>query len=131
MIFRTTAFTLFFSLRVLCGFSQDAGKPDCSLLKQHCRLRYLSIRDTSAYLVINGDHMIEYHDSGKYYIQSKMTWINDCEYDITLEAITVPHFPYQPGDVMTVRIDKIEDDILYYTSTVNGQSWMGKMKIMH
>ncbi len=66
---------------------------------------------------------IEYH--GKYYIKSKLVWVNDCEYNMTMKKVTIPDFPFGKGDVMNVKINKVEGDKIYYTSTVNGLSFEG------
>ena len=57
---------------------------------------------------INGEDHIEYHEGKKYYIKSKIKWVNDCEYNMTMTEITIPNFPFKPGDVMNVVIDKIK-----------------------
>ena len=41
--------------------------------------------------------------------------------------ITIPDFPYKVGDIMNVKINKIEKNEIFYTSTVKGQSWSGKL----
>lgn len=74
---------------------------------------------------IKGRKQIEYHDNGKYYIKSKIKWVNDCEYNMTMKKITIPDFPFGKGDVMNVKINKVDGNKIYYTSTVNGESWDG------
>ncbi|MES1218596.1 MAG: hypothetical protein ABUT20_24040 [Bacteroidota bacterium] len=77
-------------------------------------------------VVIKGNKHTEYHDNGRYFIKSKLTWLSDCEYDMTMTDVTIPNFPYKVGDVMNVKIDKVDGDKIYYTSTVQGKSWQGK-----
>ena len=74
---------------------------------------------------INGKKHVEYHDNGQYYIKSKLEWLSDCEYNMTMKKVTIPNFPFGKGDVMNVKIDKVEGNKIYYTSTVNGKSWKG------
>ncbi len=74
---------------------------------------------------IKGSNHIEYHNNGNYYIKSKINWINDCEYNMTIKKVTIPDFPFGKGDVMNVIINKVDGNKIYYTSTVNGQSWNG------
>jgi hypothetical protein len=113
----------------LLAFSQENAKPDCSIMKNGV-FKYLDIEDTSAYIVIkNGTHT-EYHNNGKYNITSRMKWVNSCEYNMTMASITIPDFPFKPGDVMNVKITSIENNIIQYTSTVKGQSWNGRLKII-
>jgi hypothetical protein len=114
---------------VYSGNAQLNSPKDCSILKKH-KLQYLSINDTSAYILLAEDSAIEYHNHGKYQIVSKLNWTNDCEYDMILSSVTIPNFAYRPGDVMHVAMEKIEGDIVYYISTINGNSWEGKLKIV-
>ena len=82
---------------------------------------------TEIKVVINGNKHIEYHENGKYIIKSNLNWLNDCEYNMTMTEITIPDFPYKIGDVMNVKINKVEGNEIYYTSTVQGKSWDGKL----
>lgn len=79
--------------------------------------------DEAVKVVIKGKKHIEYHNNGKYIIESKIKWVNSCEYNMTMEKVTIPDFPFKPGDVMNVNVDKIEGNIIYFTSTVKGMSW--------
>lgn len=76
-------------------------------------------------VVINGNNHIEYHENGKYIIRSKLNWLSDCAYDMTMTEITIPNFPFKVGDVMNVKINKIDGNVIYFTSTVKGTSWDG------
>ena len=44
---------------------------------------------------------------------------------MTLIKATIPNFPYKKGDVMNVKIDKVEGNKIYYTSLIQGMSWKG------
>jgi len=109
--------------------AQSNSVYDCLSLKKY-KLQYLSIKDNSAYVLLSADSALEYHSQGKYHIKAKLTWINDCEYNMTLSEVTIPGFAYQIGNVMNVRIDKIVGTIVYYVATINGDSWAGQMKIV-
>jgi hypothetical protein len=76
-------------------------------------------------VMIKGKNHIEYHNDGKYYIKSKLDWVNECEYNMTMTKVTIPDFPYGKGDVMNVTINKVDGNKIYYTSTIKGQSWNG------
>jgi hypothetical protein len=119
---------LLFSFSTITVFSQTSTN-DCSVLK-HGQFKYLDIEDTSAYVVINGASHIEYHNNGKYYIKSKLKWINDCEYIMTMTEITIPNFPFYPGDKMKVVVTKIEDGIIYYNSIIGDRKWPGRLRII-
>ena len=101
----------------------------CSVLK-NATFKYLDIEDSTAFVVIKSNKHTEYHDNKKYYIKSDITWVNDCEYNMVMTQITIPDFPFKPGDVMNVKITKIEGDIFYCTATVKGAGWNGRFKIL-
>jgi hypothetical protein len=102
------------------------NKDSCSILKQG-KFKYLDIEDTTAYFVIDKEDHTEYHNGGKYFIKSRLKWINDCQYEMTMLKNTIPDFPFKPGDVMTVTINKVEGDIIYYTSEVKEYKWDGRL----
>jgi hypothetical protein len=83
--------------------------------------------ETEIIVKIKGKKHTEYHDNKKYVIESKLEWVNDCEYNMIMKKVTIPDFPYGPGDIMNVKIKSVEGKVIYYTSTVNGQSWNGKL----
>jgi len=114
---------------VLSGFmyGQETGnKASCSIMKEG-KFRYQNIDDTTAYVEIDKTDHTEYYNSGKYYIKSRLKWITDCQYEMTMLKNTIPDFPFKPGDVMTVTINKVEGDIIYYSSEVNGYKWEGRL----
>ena len=78
-------------------------------------------------VVIKGNKHTEYYENGKYFIKSTLNWTNECEYDMTMTEITIPDFPYKTGDVMNVKINKVINNEIYYTSTVQGKSWEGQL----
>ncbi len=116
-------------LFVSAAFSQAGGKPDCAELKNH-RLQHLNLKDSSAYILLSEDSAIEYHNNGRHTIRARVQWFNDCEYVMTLTEVTIPDFAYHPGDVMYIRIDRIEKDRVYYISTINGNSWEGQLRMV-
>jgi hypothetical protein len=79
-------------------------------------------------VVIKGNSHIEYHNKGQYLIRSDIKWINDCEYNMTMTEVTIPDFPYSAGDIMNVRIIRVEGNTIFYTSTVKGMSWEGQFE---
>ncbi len=121
--------TVFTSIVSLSFCQQETTKTNCSILK-HGKFKYIDIEDTSAYVIINNTKHIEYHNNNKYYIKSDIKWLSDCEYEMTMTEITIPNFPFKPGDLMNVKVNKIENEVIYYTSTVNGSSWPGRFKII-
>ncbi|MGC4104151.1 hypothetical protein [Ferruginibacter sp.] len=92
---------------------------------------YLDAEDKTAYVEMDGNHQIEKSEKTPYYIESTVEWVDDCTYIMTMTKITIPDFPYGPGDKMRVDITKVDGKIVYYTSTVNGTSWKGRFKKIH
>lgn len=111
------------------SYSQDKTAPDCKFLK-HCKLKYADASNQNDYVVINNNKHVEYLENGKYVIKSDLNWINDCEYNATLTEVTVPNFPFKPGEIMQVKYQKIENDKVYGTATVQGQTFEIKFQII-
>lgn len=124
MIHIKLVFTLALLLWIFPSFGQE--KSECQQVFKRGKFKYLDAIDSSTYIVMNGATQIEYNVNGKYTIESKIDWISDCSYDMTMTKITVPNFPFKPGDVMRVDITKIEGNTIYYNSTVKGQSLFGR-----
>lgn len=120
-LFLALTFVTFFAL------AQDANKNlGCSIAKKGT-FKYLDISDTTAYFKLKKENHTEYHRDGKYYIKSKVKWLNDCQYEMVMLANTIPDFPFKPGAVMIVTIMKIEGDIIHYSSEVEGDKWYGRL----
>jgi len=117
------AFTLLLLSSTTCCFSQEAI--DCNSFKSG-KFKYLDVEDTTAFIVMNKDKQVEYFNNKMYSIESTVKWIAPCTYLMRMEKCTVPDFPYKPGDVMKVEINRIADDIIYYTSSVKGTTWTGR-----
>jgi len=108
---------------MIFGFTDDSS--GCKLL--HKGTFKYGNTEKEIKVVIKGNKHTEYHNGGKYIIESKLDWVNDCEYNMTMTKITIPDFPYKVGDVMNVKINEVKENDIYYTSTVNGKSWKGKL----
>jgi hypothetical protein len=105
----------------LMSFGNPVQKAGCEIMKSGT-FKYEGLLYENK-IVINGDKHTEFHYGEKYKIESTIKWLNDCEYDATLVKSTLPNFPYNPGDVMHVKINKVDGSKIYITSTVNGKSW--------
>lgn len=77
-------------------------------------------------VAIKDSSMVEYHKGGKYTISTRIDWVNECEYNITVLKVTVPAFSLGTGDEVNVKINRIEGNDIYYTLTVKSVSWQGK-----
>jgi hypothetical protein len=115
---------IFLSLIMFSFTNLDKG--NCSLLHEGT-FNYEGIENEAIKVVIKKTKHIGYHSNGKYVIESELKWVNECEYNMTMTKITIPDFPYQVGDIMNVKVNKITGKEIFYTSTVNGKSWKGKL----
>lgn len=114
-------------IAAMMSFSNKSTKDgDCTIL--HSGTFEYMVEKEKVKVVIEGESHMEYHNGGKYIIQSKLVWVNDCEYNTTLVKVTIPNCPFPIGTVMNVKIDKVEGKTIYYTSTIKGQSWPGELK---
>jgi hypothetical protein len=109
----------------LMSFSNRSTVEGCSILhrgtfKYKAGKRHVKV-------VIDGENHTEYHNGGKYIIQSKLVWVNTCAYKTTLLKVTIPECPYKTGDVMHVKVDKVIGKDIFYTATLKGQSWEGML----
>jgi hypothetical protein len=105
------------------------NQSDCKIIHKGT-FKYEGI-NSDVKVIINDKSHTEYHENGKYIIQSQLDWVNNCEYNATIKKITIPNFPYKVGNVMNVTINNIEGNKIYCTSTVQGKSSQGvliKMK---
>ena len=121
---------LFLITTLVTGFAlaqDDNENLDCSIVKKGT-FKYLDIPDTTAYFKLKKENHTEYHRDGKYYIKSKVKWVTGCQYEMKMLENTIPDFPFQPGAVMLVTIIKIEGDIIYYSSEVEGDKWYGRLQ---
>jgi hypothetical protein len=109
----------------LMSFSNRTAVDGCSVLHSGT-FKYKADKE-DVKVVIDGEDHTEYHNSCKYIIQSKLVWVSECEYNATLQKATIPGFPYKAGDVMNVKVDKIEGKNIYYTAIIKGQSWKGML----
>lgn len=108
-------------------FSQVADSAKCAILKKG-KFLYLDADDKTAYIEMNGNYQIEKSKKTPYYIESSVEWVDSCTYIMTMTKITIPNFPFSPGDKMKVSITRIDADIIYYTSFVKDMSWNGRFK---
>lgn len=94
-------------------------------------MQYFETDDHLTYIIIKGNIHTEYPDNGKAYIKSDLKWVNDCEYNATVKELTVVDSPFKVGDKLNVKFDKIENGIVYYTASFEGDILRGKFKIMN
>lgn len=99
----------------LASFSVD----DCSIMRSGV-FKYEGLPYENK-VIIKGNEQIEIHKTDS--LISTLKWVNDCEYNMTLNKITIPNFPYKIGDVLNVKINKVEGNRIFCTSTIYDNSW--------
>ena len=124
MIISIKTFSAICFLLLLLSTKNVIGQ-DCSIAHEG-KFKYRNGKDEVIVETKGKDHT-EHHNKGKYFIKSKIEWLNDCEYNMTMTEVTIPNFPYGPGDVMNVKINKVAGKEIFYTSTVKGVTWEGKL----
>ncbi len=79
-------------------------------------MKNIKIRRISApndgFVIIKDSIHTEYVEDEKYYIKSKLEWINDCEYNATVTEFTWPKFKFPIGEVLNVKLIKLQNDTL-------------------
>ena len=45
-----------------------------------------------------------------------------------IRDFNLPNFPFKAGTKMRMKITKVENGFIHYTSTLGGRTWKGKMK---
>ncbi|WP_088324511.1 hypothetical protein [Polaribacter tangerinus] len=98
---------------------------DCTVLKNNS-FTY-KIAGKEVLIVFGENNYIEYHQNKKYFIESDIEWVTDCEYNLTIATSTLPNFPFKQGTVINIVVDKVKGKKVYYTATLAGRSWKGKM----
>ncbi len=69
----------------------------------------------------------EYHNDKEHYIKSDIEWVSDCEYYLIIRESTLPNFPFKMGTKMHIVVNKVRGKKVYYTSSLGGRSWEGRM----
>ncbi|TDP01627.1 hypothetical protein [Flavobacterium sp. 245] len=116
-------------LTTTLSMAQNNQNFDCKILKD-IKLKYAHKEDDRSYIIIKGNKHVESLEDGKYFIKSDLEWISDCEYNATMTEITLPNFPFKPGEIMKVKFEKIKDGFIYGTATVRNQTFPIKYLII-
>ncbi|WP_130735422.1 hypothetical protein [Flavobacterium sp. J27] len=113
-----------FCFIVLTGFKTKPVS-ECDLLHEGTFIYQFENKEVK--VVIHKDMHTEYHEDGKYMIQSRLFWINDCEFVATCVKNTYPNPAYGINDQMHVKVDRVLGNEIYFTSSINRFEWTGKM----
>ncbi|MDQ3073817.1 MAG: hypothetical protein M3Q97_11210 [Bacteroidota bacterium] len=122
----------FLFIALLCssfttGMPGSAEAPACEIMKNGT-FDYVGIPHSEAYIVIEGDQHAEYYQDGKYYVKSRLEWIDECTFQTTVERITVPEFSFGLGDHMTIKITKVKKGIIEFEGKTDKEEFSGKLK---
>jgi hypothetical protein len=103
--------------------------PNCGVMKKG-KFKFLDADDKTAYFEINKDKLVEYYQNKKYYVKADLKWLNDCKYELSLTAATLPKLGFKPGDKLTIEIVKVSHDTVTYKGTSDKRVWLGLWKVM-
>ncbi len=103
----------------------SATTQDCSILKNNT-FTYRNGSD-KVLVVFSGEQHTEYHQNKKYTIKSTVRWISKCEYILTINESNLPNFPFKMGTKLFIKVNKVRGKKVYYTSSLAGRSWEGKL----
>lgn len=91
--------------------------------------KYLDVPDDpSAYFVIDGKRHTEYHENGKYTMKSKLEWIDNCTYELTLRKSENPALDFKRGTTMRVTIEDVQGKTIFYRCVMGANTWRGKLQ---
>lgn len=127
-IFKSLSILILFLVTTF-SIAQSNKEFDCKILK-NIKLKYSNSPDKTAYIIIKNKKHIEYYQNENFFIKSDLDWINECEYNAKMTEITLPDFPFKPGEVMNVKFEKIENGFIFGTASVRGISTPVKFEII-
>lgn len=70
--------------------------------------------DQSAYVEINGNLFFDYSNNGREFIKSKIVWLNDCSYELTLLESNIPDLGLEKGTKLRVNILSVNGNEIRY-----------------
>jgi hypothetical protein len=114
-------FLMLFCLITLLSFD---GK-DCISLK-NSSFSYRN-QGNDVLVIFKETEHVEYHNNKEFFIKSDITWLNNCEYYLTIKETTLPNFPFKMGEKLHIEVTKVKGKKVYYKSTLGGRSWEGRL----
>lgn len=113
-------------LLTFIGLMSFVKKDNCASYLKNKKFTYRVAKE-DVLIVFKNNKYIEYHKNRKYFIKSDIEWISSCEYNLVIKETTLPDFPFKMGTKMHIVVEKIRGDKVYYTGTLGGRSWEGRM----
>lgn len=111
------------SITMLMSFT--SSNKDCGILKGNV-FTYRNAKK-EVVVVFKGDDYIEYHNNQEHFIKADIMWIGECEYYLIIRESTLPNFPFKMGTKTHIVVNKIRGKKVYYTTTLGGRSWEGRL----
>ncbi|ARV15858.1 hypothetical protein BTO07_12220 [Polaribacter sp. SA4-12] len=102
-----------------------SSSKDCGILKDNTFTYRNSKKEVI--VVFKDNKHVEYHNNEEYYIKSDIEWVNNCEYYLIIKESTLPNFPFKMGTKMHIVVNKVRGKKVYYTSSLGGRSWEGRL----
>ncbi len=97
-----------FSLLLLTFSMSTMGQvvdEDCDVIKSATRFYERAEGNVESYYVVkDGIWFYEFTNSGRQYIKSRMVWLPDCTYQLTMVETNIPNFDLSAGAMITVKI---------------------------
>lgn len=113
---------MLFSITLLMSFSSSK---DCGILKDNTFTYRNSKKEVI--VVFKDNKHVEYHNNQEYFIKSDIEWVSNCEYYLIIKESTLPNFPFKMGTKMHIVVNKVRGKKVYYTSSLGGRSWEGRL----
>ncbi|RCS25979.1 hypothetical protein DUT90_09370 [Polaribacter sp. WD7] len=117
------SFKILTLLGVMMLMSFTADK--CFILKNNTFTYRNSKKDVL--VIFKENKHVEYHNDKEHYIKSDIEWVTNCEYYLIIRECNLPNFPFKMGTKMHIVVDKVSGKKVYYTSSLGGRSWEGRM----
>jgi len=102
-----------------------SSSKDCGILKNNTFTYRNSKKDVI--VVFKDNKYIEYHNNKEFFIKSDIEWVSNCEYYLIIKESTLPNFPFKMGTKMHIVVNKVRGKKVYYTSSLGGRSWEGRL----
>jgi hypothetical protein len=102
-----------------------SSSKDCGILKDNTFTYRNSKKEVI--VVFKENKHVEYHNNKEFFIKSDIEWVSNCEYYLIIKESTLPNFPFKMGTKMHIVVNKVRGKKVYYTSSLGGRSWEGRL----
>jgi len=96
------------------SFSQ-VSTDDCAVMQSAIKLyEKKEGNETSFYVIKDEVWFYEFTNAGRQYIKSKIDWLPNCTYQLTMVETNIPEFDLTAGTMIKVRITKVDGNEVSY-----------------